>query len=471
MTQLDPTVTSMSTSITSKARQGEQGNPLRSRLISGPLAFLFASTFCTLTSFELLISVTPMYAKASGADSVGAGLVTGVLLAGTVAAELVSSFVMRHFGYRTVLAAGAALLGLPSIVLLVHGSLTVIVIASVLRGFGFGLGTVVMGTLTAVLVPADRRGEGLGLLGIADTVPAVVALPSGVWLAGRLGFSVVVALAAATALIPLGTIPWLPGHTGQDGRRGADSRQHDGSAIGLLDGLRRAGLLRPALIFSASTVAAGIVVSFLPLAGVTRDVAAGGLLAQALTGAIGRWWAGRCGDRHGHTRLLMPGLVIAALGMAGLIWLEIPAAVITGMCLFGAGFGILQNSTYVLMIERVPQSGLGTASAIWNLAYDGGYGAGPALFGLVVGISGYSAAFALTGLVVLAGLPLARRDRSGQEATGDGRVRPSPFDQHVVEQQEQQAEDGRREHGLGKGVGVQAHGAGPSRSVREVAEC
>jgi MFS family permease len=82
------------------------------------------------------------------------------------------------------------------------------------------------------------------------------------------------------------------------------------------------------------------------------------------------------------------------------------------MCLFGAGFGILQNATYVLMIERVPLSGLGTASAIWNLAYDSGYGAGPALFGLIVGVSGYRAGFALTGLVVLAALPLVRRDRS-----------------------------------------------------------
>jgi MFS family permease len=93
-------------------------------------------------------------------------------------------------------------------------------------------------------------------------------------------------------------------------------------------------------------------------------------------------------------------------------WLAFPPAVIAGMCLFGAGFGILQNSTYVLMIDRVPPSAFGTASAIWNLAYDGGYGAGPALFGLVVGVSGYRAAFALTGLVMLVALPLARRERA-----------------------------------------------------------
>jgi hypothetical protein len=54
-------------------------------------------------------------------------------LAGTVAAELVSSVLMRRCGYRVVLAAGAALLGLPSVVLLAHGSLTVIVITSVIR--------------------------------------------------------------------------------------------------------------------------------------------------------------------------------------------------------------------------------------------------------------------------------------------------------------------------------------------------
>ena len=42
------------------------------------------------TSFSLLVSVTPMAAAADGATSTGAGLVTGVLLLGTVVAELAS---------------------------------------------------------------------------------------------------------------------------------------------------------------------------------------------------------------------------------------------------------------------------------------------------------------------------------------------------------------------------------------------
>lgn len=60
------------------------------------------------------------------------------------------------------------------------------------------------------------------------------------------------------------------------------------------------------------------------------------------------------------------------------------------------------------MLDRVPASGYGTASAVWNLAYDAGYGAGPAVFGLFAAGIGYPAAFALTGMLMLAALPAAR---------------------------------------------------------------
>ena len=102
--------------------------------------------------------------------------------------------------------------------------------------------------------------------------------------------------------------------------------------------------------------------------------------------------------------------------MVAMIWLPSPAAVLAGMALFGTGFGIIQNATLVLMIDRMPASGLGTASALWNLAYDAGYGAGPAVFGLFAGRTGYPAAFALTGLLMLAVLPAGRRARTAGPA-------------------------------------------------------
>src|SRR5262249_26835695 len=379
----------MSTLISAKPRRSSDsdGTPGRAgrpggRILSGPLALVFLAEFCALASFYLLLSVTPMYAAAAGAGSAGAGLVTSALLLGTVAAELAAPILMRRYGHWAMPGAGLLLLGVAALALLPGGSLAVIVTVSVVRGFGFGLCTVMTGALTAALLPPERRGEGLGLFGVVATAPGIVALPTGVWLADNLGMATVVGLTAASALVPLVAFPLLSGGAG---RHPAATRPGAEQPDGLLSGLRRAGQLRPFLIFAASTVAGGVVVSFLPLAaGVSGNVAAAGLLAQALTATVGRWWAGRRGDRTGHARLLIPALAITASGMVTMIWLASPAAVIAGMCLFGIGFGICQNATFALMIERMPPAGAGTASALWNLAYDAGYGAGPAAFGLVV---------------------------------------------------------------------------------------
>ena len=409
-----PTVAIMSTSADPKPGPATGIAAPRRRIVSGPLVLLFVSSFAVLTSFYLLLSVTPLYAARPGAGSAGAGLVTGVLLLGTVAAELAASALMKRYRCRTLLVAGAVLMGLPALALLPGGPLVMIAAVSVVRGFGFGLSGVVLTALTVMLLPPERRGEGLGLDGVVDSVPGVAALPSGVWLAGHCGYAVVIIMTAATALVPLALFRWLPGTADP---RAARERAEAEPGPGLLTGLRHDGQLRLALIFATTTVAAGVVVAFLPLAaGASGTIAAAGLLAQALAATASRWWAGRRGDRHGHAGLLVPGLAIASLGMIAMIWLASPVAVIAGMSLFGTGFGIVQNATLTLMIDRMPASGVGTASALWNLAYDAGYGAGPAVFGLFAGRTGYPVAFALTSLLMLAALPAGWRERSAKPA-------------------------------------------------------
>ena len=71
-----------------------------------------------------------------------------------------------------------------------------------------------------------------------------------------------------------------------------------------------------------------------------------------------------------------------------------------GSTLFGIGFGAAQNLTLSLMYNRVPKSRYGQVSALWNLAYDGGWGVGAIVFGAIVAGTGYSVAFGLTAVVV-----------------------------------------------------------------------
>jgi len=384
--------------------QAQPGTADPARLLSVPLAVTFLAEFTSLTSFFLLLSVMPMLAAAAGASSSGAGLITGSLLLGTVAAEAVATAAIRRFGYRTVLAAGIVLLGAPALAMLVREPQAVMVSVSVVRGFGFGLSGVAVGALTAKLLPPERRGEGLGLLGVVSGVPAIVALPAGIWLAGHHLAAAAAATAATVGLLPLVAIRWLPG--GREARQTARTgRPRSARGSGRIAG----ATLRLPLIFAAATIAAGVLDSFLPLAnGIPSTLASAALLVQAVTATLSRWQAGKHGDRYGHARLLIPALAVAALGMAAMIALGSPVMIFAGMVLFGAGFGVIENATFALLIEQLPEA---KASALWNLAYDAGYGAGPAVFGLICVSTGYPAAFALTGALILATLPAAVRER------------------------------------------------------------
>jgi predicted MFS family arabinose efflux permease len=380
------------------------GTAARPRIMSRALALAFAASFGATTSFYLLLSVVPMYAVAIGAGGVGAGLATGTLMASTVATELVTPRLVARFGYRAVLAGGLVLLGAPALALPGSKGMATILLVCAVRGVGFAIAVVVAGALVASLVPPERRGEGLGVSGIVVGVPAVIALPLGVWLVGRAGYTAVFVAGALAALAALAAVHGLPGRQPEPER-----------PLGMLAGLRTPALAKPSIVFAATTMAAGAVVTFLPIAvGHTAgNLVAVALLVQPATATLTRWWAGRYGDHHGAARLLAPAVVVSALGVAAQVLIASPAAMVIGMVVFGAGFGVAQNTSLFLMFDRVPASGYGAVSAVWNIAYDGGFGVGAAGFGLLIGPVGYPVGFAITAGLLLAALPLARRGSAG----------------------------------------------------------
>jgi len=372
-------------------------------LVSRALLLYFVVAFLALTSFYLLLSVVPLYATSVGAGRAGAGLTTGAFMLMTVATELLTPALLARFGYRLMLAAGLILLGAPALALTSSASLAIILAVSVVRGAGLAIVAVAGSSLVAALTPPERRSEGLGLSGVVFAVPAVFALPLGVWLADHVGFPSVFVAGATTSLAGLLAIPGLPGRA-----RGAEE------ALSVLAGLRDPGQLRPALLFLLTAMGTGIVVTFLPLAvkGSGR-LAALALLANTVATAVARWWAGRYGGRSrlGQRGLLLAGVVAAAIGMGTLAFTANHSAVAAGAILLGLGFGVAQNSSLTLMFERVSAAGYDMVSAVWNLAYDAGLGLGAAGFGVLVTRTGYPGAFALVAVFMLLALAPVWRDR------------------------------------------------------------
>jgi predicted MFS family arabinose efflux permease len=361
---------------------------------------LFVSFF-TMVGFYLLLSVVPLYAEAAGGGNSGAGLATAVFMLSTVLAQVWMPRILARFGYREVLAAGLLLLGLPAFLYVPVGEVPAILAVTLARGAGFGVAIVALAALVTELAPPERRGEALGLYGVVLTLPTIFCAALGLWLVERLGYGPVFLIGASAPLFAFAAALGIS----------SPQAREEGRDAGLLSGLRRGPLLRIFLLFASCTAASGVVVTFLPLSASGSFSAAMALLLLGIASTFFRWWSGRFGDRRDPRLLLVPGLVCAALGMAALS-LE-GFALFGGALLFGAGFGALQNTSLLLIMQRVPKAEYGLGSTLWNLAFDAGTGAGAFVFGFVVGVAGFSWTFFLCAGLLVAALGLIPRSVEG----------------------------------------------------------
>jgi predicted MFS family arabinose efflux permease len=373
----------------------------RPPLLTRALLLRLVSVVGSSVGFYLPLAVIPMFADAVGTHS-AAGAANGALLLASVAGELATPRIVACLGYRWALAAGLALLGAPTLVLFASSSFPVIVAVNAARGVGFAIVCVAGGALTAALIPDERRGEGLAIVGLVGGVPAMLALPLGAWTARHCGFGIVFVLTASAPLAAIGTIPALPRRDAAPG----------GGQHGVLAGLRTGALMRPATIFAASASAAGVMVTYLPLAVTGRAAwaAPAALLLQPAAATAGRWVAGRVGDRRGQAALLVPGTALSIIGMTGMAVTPSAPLVAAGAAIFGTGFGVLQNATLSLMYARVSAARYSTVSALWNASYDIGMAAGAIGTGVLVAVTGFTPAFLITAATMLPALLMARQE-------------------------------------------------------------
>ena len=152
------------------------------------MPWLLGSAMLWFAGFALLVSVAPLWVIRGGSDDLGAGLVTGVMMACTVLAQLSMHHVLAGLGWRWTLVLGAGLLGLPALGHLATNRLGPVIALAALRGLGFGIVTVCGATAVASFVEPARRGRALGALGLAIAAPQFILVPVAPWLAERAGF-------------------------------------------------------------------------------------------------------------------------------------------------------------------------------------------------------------------------------------------------------------------------------------------
>lgn len=358
------------------------------------------------TSFFLTLSSLPLYAVQGGVSSTVAGLVTTVMLASTVAAQLLVPKAIQRFGQPAVLVFGLIAIGAPTPLLLLDNQLWWLLLWAVVRGWGFAVLTVCMPVLATQITPVHRHGAAIGLYGLAIAAPNLIAVPLSVALTTAELFPIVAVL-GASPLLALPLVRHFPTPP-------VVERKPDAAPVGPFPLRAIVGLT--AVLLVVTMIGGGFTV--LPVQLPTGSLAAVTLMVFGLTGALSRWRVGTVADRIGPRLPLLLVLLTGALGLASAaLGIASDGAtrytlVVLGGALFGVCYGGVQNLTLLLTFTIAGPDHRNPASAVWNATYDTGTAIGALLLGAAAGGLGLDTVLlAAAGLVVVMLLPAARAAR------------------------------------------------------------
>lgn len=375
-----------------------------------PVLVAVASAFA---AWSLLLPVVPTAVIDAGQSASLAGLSTGVFMLATVLTQVCTPWALRRFGYSIIMAVASMLLGIPALGYIIGMDAAPLLTVSAIRGIGFGALSVAEAAIIAELVPLRLLGSATGIFGGVVGLAQMIALPSGLALVDRIGYDAVYIIAASIggiSLIACAAIPAIP------------PPDPEPETTNMVHVPMWHLVLVPALALMFVTTAYGAITNFLPVSMRDLDPATGAAMGGVMLGVmnfasmISRYTAGKIMDRRGQPgTVLIPCQVLCALGvllMAAILALELPVwtMLLAALC-YGAGFGAVQNEALTMMFYRLPRSKTSEASAIWNIAFDGGTGLGSTFYGMLIATIAFAPMFGIASGVIAIGLIVTLLDR------------------------------------------------------------
>jgi MFS family permease len=242
----------------------------------------------------------------------------------------------------------------------------------------------------------------------------------GDWLATNWGYSVFFAVSAVAAVVatvmvllittssPLRTTSAAPLAAVSvpnvlNPREGVDAPEQD--RVGLRLALAQPGVRTGALTMAALGIPFGAFISFLPLYADAQQVVGVGAVfsVYAVTILLAQPLAGFLGDRVGRRRVIVPGLLITALGTAvisanGSLVVFAVAGIVLGL-----GGGLVRGGVDPLVQDSVPPTLRGTAAAVQYTSFDFWIGVGSYPIGILANAVGYATAFLTAGFICVLG--------------------------------------------------------------------
>jgi MFS family permease len=373
---------------------------------------MFGYTFTVFASVFQLLPVAPYRMLALGGSTAVAGLFHGFLTFSSALSGPVTGVMSDRVGHRPMLIGVSLVLACFAVSYAFITDYRLLLAVVVVHGVVWSGLLAASGAYMTSVIPEGRRAEGLSYWGLSTVLAIGVAPALGFWVYHHGWFVLCLELAALNLL--MAGIAWsLP-----DDRHESAPTDVDGSSESV-EALTIGNFVRSHIewrVFKLAVTTAliafgyGALTSFSALFADDLGVAPRSLFLSvaALAIVMGRLLVGRALDAIGPRRVLIPCLVVPAVGLLLFALAQGRVTLVLSGLVFGAGFGLMHPAFTSYVLAHVPARRRGAAFGAMLAAFDTGIGMGASLLGFVIHVYGFRVAFLIAALLAALSVPYFR---------------------------------------------------------------
>jgi MFS family permease len=355
----------------------------------------FFAQFAFITVFHLLIPTLPIYLSRSGLKEAEIGVLIGIFFVSSLGLRPFVGKALSKIPEKSFMIVGGLLFTLTSFGYLLAPPFWPFFIVRALQGIGLAFFHTASFTLIANISPEAHRGQSLSYFFLAPNVSLALAPSLGMSLVNHFGFPLLFWVCSGVSLCSLLIASRL-------GKREVPPPEDSSGAEAFLPSW---DVLPPCVVSFFNLIMWGAMTAFFPLYALNHGVANSGLFFTtiAVMFFLGRAFGGKILDLYSRERVIPSLLVTSAISMAILAFSKTLPMFILAAVIWGIGNALLQPAVMAYVLDRAGSS-TGPAIGMYTLVSDFGLGLGPAIMGIVIGLSSYPTMFlclTLTGIINL----------------------------------------------------------------------
>jgi MFS family permease len=373
-----------------------RSDPAGDRVITPDFLFANVANFFVSLGQQMLVATLPVYIITLGGTAAEAGLVNGAAAITALLARPVSGYLADAWRRRPVVLLGCVFYVVANVSYLLSSTVAGLGLGRIFHGFALSNYTTAANTYIADISPPRRRAEAIGFFAATADIGMITGPAVGFAIASAFTFHELFLVSMAMAILALLSSLFAREHR----------RSMTRTAWSIRTGLISLQALPMAWMAFCIGMGIGPLNTFLSIYATTRGIQNPGFYftAQACALLLTRTFAGRLADRRGRTIVIVPGMLVMAMGIGLLPFAaELPLFLISAV-FWGVGFGLAQPASLALLVDRAAGAQRALALSTYFMGFDIGIGFGAVALGFVSEAFGWQATWSISAISILLGL-------------------------------------------------------------------